>query len=113
VYGEADHALGHCLFVFSCTSRGREYFGAAKAAERAQATRGQVRSIRDLVGHVQQQVAAADGMAKAAHVAHAMCHICELGGVDEDDDAAELAGLCASMDAFPETLRASVGDAEA
>ena len=113
VYGEADHTLGHCLFVFSCTGRGREYFGAAKAAERAQATRGGARSVRELVGHVQQQITASDGMTQAAHTASAMCHICELAGVSEDDDAAELTDLCASMDAFTETLRAAGVDTDA
>jgi hypothetical protein len=90
VYGESDHNLGHCLFVFSCCDRGRMYFGVAKAAERAKALHGTaVRSVRDLSEVTEDSL-----------TVHAMNVICELGGIDEDDDATAYTDLCTDMERF-------------
>jgi hypothetical protein len=97
VYGEADHKLGHCLFIFSCCERGRIYFGAAKAAERARALQADgVRSVRDLI-----DTAEAAAGETSPFTRHAMCTICDLGGIREDDDATAYTDMCVDMESFP------------
>ena len=80
VDGNANHLMGNCVYLFLTTEKGRSTLG----EERAESAKQLLRSSKPQV----VREARAQGM--TATVA-----VCELCGLDSDDELADAYGICA------------------